>query len=148
MLKVLIPVDGSPSSRYSIEKAIATGIAKEAEVHIMTVITPTHATPTRNPYMAAEMVTELADANRKNAESVLEDAKKSLSTIAEPKTAVIREGNPAEEILKYAEEIGSNLVVMGNRGLSTFNKVLLGSVSQKVLTHSCCSVLIVKEPVE
>jgi nucleotide-binding universal stress UspA family protein len=96
--------------------------------------------------MAAEMVTELADANKKFAETVLEDAKKVVSSMGEIKTAVIKEGNPAEEILKYAEEIGSNLIVMGNRGLSTFNKVLLGSVSQKILTHSCCSVLIVKEP--
>lgn len=148
MLKVLIPVDGSPSSRYSVEKAIRTGIAKEAEVHIMTVITPTHAVPTRNPYMAAEMVTELGEANRKYAENVLADAVKEISSVVEPKSAVIRDGNPAEEILKYAEEIGSDLIVMGNRGLSTFNKVLLGSVSQKILTHSCCSVLIVKEPAE
>jgi nucleotide-binding universal stress UspA family protein len=146
MLKVLIPVDGSPSSRNSVEKAVSTGIVNGAEVHIMTVISTPHAAPTRNPYMAAEMVTELADANKKFAETVLEDAKKVVSSMGEIKTAVIKEGNPAEEILKYAEEIGSNLIVMGNRGLSTFNKVLLGSVSQKILTHSCCSVLIVKEP--
>ncbi|MDX9889132.1 MAG: universal stress protein [Anaerovoracaceae bacterium] len=146
MLKVLIPVDGSPSSRNSVEKAVSTGIVSGAEVHIMTVISTPHAAPTRNPYMAAEMVTELADANRKYAEAVLEDAKKAITSMGEVKTAVIKEGNPAEEILKYAEEIGSNLIVMGNRGLNTFNKVLLGSVSQKILNHSCCSVLIVKEP--
>ena len=145
MLKVLIPVDGSSSSRNSVEKAMSTGVLRDAQVHIMTVISPTYAAPTRNPYMAAEMVTELADANKKYAETVLAEAKQAISPVVEVTSAVIREGNPAEEILKYAEEIGSNLVVMGNRGLSTFNKVLLGSVSQKVLTHSCCSVLIVKE---
>lgn len=148
MLKVLIPVDGSSSSRNSVAQALATGIFENAEIHVMTVITPPYAAPTRNPYMAAEMVTELADANRKYAENVLEETVKAISAVAVPKTVVIREGNAAEEILKYAEEIGSNLVVMGNRGLSTFNKVLLGSVSQKVLTHSCCSVLIVKEPLK
>lgn len=148
MIRVLIPVDGSPSSQYSVEKAMSTGVLKDAEVHIMTVITKPQAMPTRNPYMAAEMVNDLAEANRKYAENVLEETKKTLSTLVEPKTAVVKEGNAAEEILAYADEIGSNLIVMGNRGLSTFSKVLLGSVSQKILTHSCCSVLIVKEPAE
>jgi nucleotide-binding universal stress UspA family protein len=148
MLKILIPVDGSPSSRNSLVKAMSTGILNDAEVHIMTVISTPYAAPTRNPYMAAEMVSGLAEANRKYAETVLEEAKNSISPTNPPKTSVIKEGDPAEEILKYAEEIGSNLIVMGNRGLSTFNKVLLGSVSQKILTNSCCSVLIVKEPIK
>ena len=145
MLIVLIPLDGSPSSKNSVKKAMSTGVIKDSEVHLITVISPPTAIPSKNPYMATEMVTELADANKKYAETLLEETTKLIASVTQPKTAVIKEGNPAEEILKYAEEIGSNLIVMGNRGLSTFSKILLGSVSQKVLTHSCCSVLIVKE---
>lgn len=146
MLKILIPVDGSPASKYSIESAMATGVLNDAEVHIMTVIVPPNAAPTRNSYMAAEMVTGISNANKAYAKELLEETKNAISSTAKVASTVIKEGNPAEEILKYAEEIGSNFIVMGNRGLSNFSKVVLGSVSQKVLTHSCCSVLIVKEP--
>lgn len=176
MLKVLIPVDGSPSSKHSIEQAIGTGVLKDNEVHLISVISRYHGVPTRNPglnkeladnpdeksrlaaeayeiptlnpALNSELVKALGDANKQYGETVLEEAKAAISSVATPKTAVIREGDAAEEIIKYAEEIGSNLIVMGNRGLGTFSKIFLGSVSQKVLTHACCSVLIVKQPRE
>lgn len=147
MLKVLIPVDGSPSSKNAVAKALTSNVLKDAEVYIISVIKPAQAAaaPSRNPYLASEMVTELGKANRQYAENVLEETKATIGSSVTVKDAVIREGNAAEEILKYAEQIGATLIVMGNRGLSTFNKIMLGSVSQKILTHSCCSVLIVKE---
>lgn len=145
MLKVLIPVDGSPSSRYSVEKAMRIGVLKDAEVHIMTVISKPYETTTRNPYIAAEIIKQLDKENIQYSETVLEEIKKVISSVAEARSTVIKEGDPAEEILKYADEIGSDLIVMGNRGLGNFDKILLGSVSQKILNHSCCSVLIVKE---
>lgn len=175
MLKVLIPVDGSPSSKYSIEKVMNTNILKNAEVHLVTVVSSSRWSPTRNPSLNvelktakdtvkermseevydiptlnpslnAELLQAVDNADNKYANQVLEDAKNTLSSLLTPTTAVIRVGDAAEEIIKYAEEIGSSLIVMGNRGLGTFSKALVGSVSDKVLNHSCCSVLIVKEP--
>lgn len=174
MIKILIPVDGSPASKYSIEQAIATGIAKDKEVHLITVVSPAHKKPTRNPglnkelaenpddknrfsadaydiptlnpSLNAELLEALVTANTEYAHNLLEETKAVLSPVSDLKSAVIREGDPAEEILRYADEIGSNLIIMGNRGLGTFSKIFLGSVSQKILTHSCCSVLISKKP--
>jgi len=175
MLKVLIPVDGSPSSKNSLKQAMSTSVLKDAEVHLITVISQSKWSPTRNPglnqelksdgdttkdrvsgesydiptlnpSLNAELFKALGDADNKYAEEILADAKRTLSSLVTPTTAVVREGDAAEEIIKYAGEIGSSLIVMGSRGLGTFSKALLGSVSQKVLTHSCCSVLIIKEP--
>jgi nucleotide-binding universal stress UspA family protein len=53
-------------------------------------------------------------------------------------------GYPAEEIVKYAEKKNIDLIVMGHIGKSAAAGFLIGSVSQKVSTHSKCSVLIVK----
>jgi len=53
-------------------------------------------------------------------------------------------GTPAEEILKYAEENNIDLIVMGHIGKTAAAGFLLGSVSQKVSTHSKCTVMIVK----
>ena len=171
MLKVLIPVDGSPSSKYSIEHAMTESVLKDAEVHLITVISPSKWSPTRNPGLNKELKSEntegsedaydiptlnpalnkelfkaLGDADNKYADEVLADAKKVISPFVAPTSAVVRQGDAAEEIIKYAEEIGSSLIIMGNRGLGTFTKAFVGSVSEKVLTHACCSVLIVKEP--
>ena len=53
-------------------------------------------------------------------------------------------GDPAEEILRTAKEVTADLIVMGNRGLGKFPRVLMGSVSTKVCNHSNSTCVIVK----
>ena len=53
-------------------------------------------------------------------------------------------GHPAEEIVRAAAEPGTDLVVVGARGLGRFRRLLLGSVSERVLHHAACPVLVVK----
>lgn len=53
-------------------------------------------------------------------------------------------GKPADELLDYAEANEINLIVIGSRGLSGLKKLVLGSVSQKVVNNAECSVFIVK----
>ncbi|MBH5320304.1 universal stress protein [Paenibacillus sp. GSMTC-2017] len=57
---------------------------------------------------------------------------------------VVLNGNPATAILDYGEEINSDLIVMGSRGLGAFKEFMLGSVSHHVVQHSKVPVLIVK----
>jgi len=54
-------------------------------------------------------------------------------------------GPPAEVILQTAEKGDYDLIIMGNRGLNPLNRLLMGSVSSRVLSLAGCSVLIVKE---
>jgi nucleotide-binding universal stress UspA family protein len=56
------------------------------------------------------------------------------------------EGNPAEEILKFAEEVRADLIAMGSHGKTGALRFLMGSVSRKVLDHAKCPVLIVRLP--
>jgi nucleotide-binding universal stress UspA family protein len=55
-----------------------------------------------------------------------------------------REGDPADAILDVAEERSSDLIVVGNKGMSGAKRFLLGSVPNKVSHHAPCSVLIVR----
>jgi nucleotide-binding universal stress UspA family protein len=57
---------------------------------------------------------------------------------------LVVEGDPADEILKAVERENSDLVVMGARGIGAWERLLLGSTSQKVLSHAPCSVLIAR----
>ena len=53
-------------------------------------------------------------------------------------------GHPAEEICKYADAQGIDLIVIGSRGRSAFTELLLGSVSSQVLHHATCPVTVVR----
>ena len=55
-------------------------------------------------------------------------------------------GDPAEAICAYAEEIGARLITVGTRGHGTVASLLLGSVSQAVMRHAPCPVLVVRDP--
>lgn len=56
----------------------------------------------------------------------------------------IREGNPAEEILRYAEGEGIDLILMSTHGLSGFSRWVYGSVADRVLRGASCPVLLVR----
>jgi len=54
------------------------------------------------------------------------------------------EGRPDEAIVKVAEDVGADLIVMGSLGRTGLIKVLLGSVTQRVIGQAVCPVLVVK----
>lgn len=54
------------------------------------------------------------------------------------------EGDPADEILRFADEISADLIAMGSHGKSGVLSLIMGSVSRKVIDHSRCSVLVVR----
>lgn len=56
---------------------------------------------------------------------------------------VVELGHPARAIVSFAKANSADLIVMGSRGLSAINEVLLGSVSDYVLRHSPCPVTVV-----
>ena len=56
------------------------------------------------------------------------------------------EGNPAEKILEFADRINADLIAMGSHGLIGVLRLVMGSVSKKVLDQAKCPVLIVRIP--
>jgi nucleotide-binding universal stress UspA family protein len=59
---------------------------------------------------------------------------------------VLATGDPATEIVNYARDAGMDLIVMGTHGRTGLDRLLMGSVAEKVLRESACSVLVVKLP--
>lgn len=58
--------------------------------------------------------------------------------------AMLIRGHPVDEILDLAEEIRAGLIVVGSRGRGTFRRMVLGSVSEAVVHHAACPVLVVR----
>jgi len=63
--------------------------------------------------------------------------------LSEVDTALL-EGNPVDRVVEFAEKLHPDVIVVGSRGLSTAGRFLLGSVSDGILHHVHCSVLVVK----
>jgi nucleotide-binding universal stress UspA family protein len=62
--------------------------------------------------------------------------------------AHLRTGEPDREIVALAEELGAGLIVMGSRGLSGVRRALMGSVSDGVVRHAHCPVMVVRSEKE
>jgi nucleotide-binding universal stress UspA family protein len=59
--------------------------------------------------------------------------------------AHLRRGRKDQEIVRVAEEIGAGLIVMGSRGLGGVRRALMGSVSDSVIRHAHCPVMVVRK---
>lgn len=68
-----------------------------------------------------------------------------LSAAGIPAVATVRRGDASDEIVAAARERGADLVIVGSRGLTGIDRLLLGSVARNVLLHVGCSVLIVRK---
>ena len=82
---------------------------------------------------------------RKDALAVLESARRDAEAagVADVETFP-RVGDAADAILDVAEEQGTDMIIVGHKGLTGATRFLLGSVSNKVSHHAPCSVLIVR----
>ena len=145
-MKILVPIDGSKISQNAVKAAKEIGEKFKAKLIVLTVIPETtifEQFPTNFPYAL-----EVSKANTEHAEYVLSDIEKEVSDYPYEVETFYKSGNPASKIVKFAEEEGVDLIVMGNRGLGAFSRTLLGSVSSKVINQSKISVLVVKSDIE
>jgi nucleotide-binding universal stress UspA family protein len=145
MRVILAATDGSRAASAALDEAISLAAEMGDGVAAITVWRALQG-DFGLAYPSAAMLNELLDAERAHAEAALGDA----ATRAEAAGVRIRTrlvtGDPAERICAYAEEIDARLIAIGTRGYGTVASLLLGSVSNAVIRHATCPVLIVREP--
>jgi nucleotide-binding universal stress UspA family protein len=133
--RILIAVDGSEVSRRALER-VARFLKEGAEVALVTVARPIYRHP---PY------TGYADPKDEDEQrQVLYAARDVLEREGIATTGLAPVGDPADEILRAARHIEAELIVMGARSLGSIERLVLGSVSTKVMHESDSDVLIVK----
>lgn len=138
MKKILVAHDGSQSSEKALKKAFEIAKKFHSSVTVLSVVPELYLGELME-MDRARIVETLADEAGKTMAKVRKRKKeiKSLKTI-------IRQGNPAEEILSAAEKFKADMIVTGSHGRRGAQKFLLGSVSSKIVDHASCSVLVVK----
>ncbi len=140
-MRILVPVDGSPSSLAAVRFVVDTlAPAKpKLEIHLLNVRPPL-------PAAAASFIDSgvVRDFHREEGEKDLAAARKLLDEAGLPYEASTTVGDPAETIVAYAEQKGCAGIVMGTRGLGKVAGLLLGSVASKVLHLSKVPVTLTK----
>ena len=139
--KILVPVDGSENSFRALEQAIflATKI-QEAKITVLYII---EHPPTVYIYSPKIMEKLRADYERESAK-ILERCKEMANRSGINIHTVLSEGDPASKIIGYSEREKFDIIIIGSRGMGRFKEVVLGSVSNKVLHHAKCSVMLVR----
>ena len=87
---------------------------------------------------------QLGKSEMERTQAILKEAEEIFEGFTGKMNTVYKVGDVVDVIVKFAEEGGYDLVVMGSRGLGAFSRTLLGSVSDKVIHHINTSVMIVK----
>jgi nucleotide-binding universal stress UspA family protein len=136
---VLCPVDFSEPSRRALHYARAIAAWYESEldvVHVMRDVMPLFV-PWFGP-PRPQPVTDVRPATISGLNTFISET----PTLG-PVTGTVREGQPAAEILRYAAEIRTDLVVMATHGATGLDRILLGSTAERVLHKAACPVLTV-----
>ncbi|MDY6819663.1 MAG: universal stress protein [Halobacteriales archaeon] len=134
---ILVPTDGSEEVQQSIDHGIDLACLTDATLHGLFVVDTADAAVLPE----AQWVT-IEETLEETGDRALADIEASaMQREVETRTAM-RYGNPHEEISSYAEEKDVDLIIMGSRGRSGLDRVLLGSVTENVIRQTDKPVLV------
>lgn len=139
---ILFPTDGSPEAKKAQETVKELALKFSAHVTVLNsyefsgLIGGYEITPT---YLA-----ELDRSLEENAKKIVTEAVKDFENAGIKTKQIIAKGDPANTIQEAAEKEQIDLVVMGSRGLGAVKGFLLGSVSNYVLHHVKCPVMLIQ----
>ncbi|MDM7913134.1 MAG: universal stress protein [Methanotrichaceae archaeon] len=144
--KILVATDGSKHGEKAAEKALEmarlTG-GKVTAIYVADV--SNYFTPIDVSYnVADEMIVGMRSLVLKDGEAAIKRVEAMAKVAGVPFEGKIIEGNPAEDIMRFAEESKEDLIVMGSIGKTGLEKFLLGSVAEKVIRNSKVPVLVVR----
>ena len=140
MNKILVAVDGSEQSGLAVQWAANVAKVTGAGLTLFNVYKITSAEALTLSKLDNE---EIAVKLQEHGEESFEKVVNYIPDVVNYDTRVVM-GHPSEEILDAAEYDGYDHIVMGSRGLSVLEELLLGSVSEKVIRRAHCAVTIIR----
>ena len=147
-MKILLAIDGSPCSEEAVVEVAQRPWPEDSQLRVISVVEPP-APLVAEPYMGVSgYFEEVERLKQKQAEAIVESAASVLrggrGTGRVGVSAETITGSPKRTIVEEAERWGADLIVVGSHGYHTWERMLLGSVSQSVAAHALCSVEIIR----
>jgi nucleotide-binding universal stress UspA family protein len=147
---VIIAHDGSPDARMALDFCSQLPLAPDVAAHLVGVVEPLPYPATAPALIKPELRALLQDfenETRSRLASSLDEAAAVLRPQVRAVDIATPKGMPAVMILEEAEAHSGDLIVVGARGLGALKRMALGSVSESVLRHAKCPVLVVRRRV-
>jgi len=137
----VVAYDGSDHAIKALNTAIELAKAFSCKLDVVEVVDTAALLGMGFAPIPSEVIAQIYN----KAQNDVEQAKKKAQEAGvKDVTSQVLEGDPATSLIEYASKNGADLIVMGSRGLSTFKRLVLGSVSSKVVQESRVPVLVVK----
>ncbi len=149
-MKILLATDGTKHGEAAAKMVVKLSLGAGDSIHMISVIDM--AVPMAIDLSGGYLpdTTELEKAAKEHAATVIADAAGTLEAHFDGSGVAITSdvlfGSPDSRIVETAKEMGSDLIVLGSHGYKRWERLLLGSVSDSVVHHAHCSVLIVRTP--
>jgi nucleotide-binding universal stress UspA family protein len=141
---IMVATDGSELARKAVDSAVKLAQLNNAKLYAVHVIAPGEIKVTQHDPRAVEWKKQMKEhlmTQGREATGYVEKAGKIVNVSVEP---VILEGNPADEIVNFAEKNDIDLIVIGTLGRTGIKRFLLGSIAENVLRHSKKPVLVIR----
>jgi nucleotide-binding universal stress UspA family protein len=151
-MKILVATDGSNAGRSAIETMRKLALDDGDEIKIISIVDM--AVPLAIDIYGGYLpdTSELEKAAKDNAAKLISATEAQVKEIFAEKGVTISGevlfGTPESRIVETAEQMPADLVIVGSHGYNRWERLLLGSVSDSVIHHCPCSVLVVRAPAE
>ena len=153
--KILLASDSSDTAAHAMDLAVELCEQTGSQLHLVyvgedayssaTLISPEAAdlegVAREDPVLIEQLQQQSDRMARRVLDTEVQKVREAGGTVAQ---AHLRMGKAAAEIVDLAEELGVGLVVVGSRGLGGVRRALMGSVSDSVVRHAHCPVLVVR----
>ena len=140
---IVVGTDGSDTATQAVRQAIELARSIGARIELVSAYEPVSDARLREEIVVPEDLHWIINP-REDVVATLEAAASEVRAAGIEVEVFARQGDPADAILDVAEERGSDLIVVGNKGMTGAKRFLLGSVPNKVSHHAPCSVLIIR----
>ena len=140
MKRILIATDGSVAAQEAVELGVELARDEGAEAIVVHVVPLSHTVPVSGFGLVGYVPYEPTEWD----EQVLEDAQALAEDAGVVAGTALLRGDPVTEIIRHADTVDADLVVVGSRGHGALASALLGSVSRGILSASTRPVLVVR----
>ncbi len=133
---IVIAVDGSDNALRAAEEGVKIAkLEQGAKVHVVSVIAID---------VYSDMVYDPIEAHGDAQRELVGPALQKMDEAGIDVELKLLHGRPADEVIRFADKVDADLVIIGSRGLNALQEFAIGSVSHKVIKHVKCPVLVVK----
>jgi len=134
--RILLPTDGSDAAERALDLAVSVADAHDAELHIL------YVADTNQPSLS-RIQGQVVDALEGQGQQIVDEAGNRVRGSGVDVTTDVIQGGPSRTILDYVDDRGVDLVVMGTRGERDVERLLLGSVTERIVRSAPVPVLAV-----